>query len=171
MNLPQAVNNYNLYLGEKGERWIGAGQVEIPEITNLSTEVKMAGMSGTVNVPLVGHFESFKVTITAPVMTVQAVKGALPEAQIITARAALETLETSNGRKVILPLTVLMRGQSGSFKPGNLEKGAAMDTAVSFEIDYIKITLDGADMLEIDKWNNIYRVNGVDYLTDVRNAI
>lgn len=171
MQFPQAVNNYNLYLGEKGERFLGAGQVEIPEISMLTTEVNMAGMAGTTNVPLTGHTEAFQVTVTAPVLTAQAIKAAIPTAQLITARAALEIADTTTGTKSIQPVTIVMRGATSSFKPGNLEKGAAMETSVAFEVDYIKISIDGSVYLEIDKFNNIYSVDGVDYLAAVRNAI
>jgi P2 family phage contractile tail tube protein len=169
--MPQALNNYNLYLGDRGEKFIGAGQVEIPEISMLTTEVNMAGMAGKVNVPLTGQTDAFAVTVTAPVLTLQAVKAAIPTAQLITARMAIENYDAARGTKRIQPTVITMRGCQSALKPGSLEKGSAMDTSVSFEVDYLKITIDGQDVLEIDKWNNVYKVNGVDYLADVREAI
>ncbi len=64
-----------------------------------------------------------------------------------------------------------MRGSNKSFKPGDLNKGQEAGTALAFELDYLKLMVDGQVQLEMDKWNNVFLVDGVDYLAEVREAI
>ena len=51
--------------------------------------------------------------------------------------------------------------------PGNLVVGDLMDTQMEFEVPYMKIELDGKKRIEMDKYNYIYKVYGVDQLADV----
>ena len=43
-----------------------------------------------------------------------------------------------------------------------------MDAAVTVDITYIMIELDGKQRIELDKINNVYKVNGVDLLAKIR---
>ena len=43
-----------------------------------------------------------------------------------------------------------------------------MDAAVAVEVVYIMIELDGKQRVELDKLNNVYKVNGVDLLAKIR---
>ena len=54
---------------------------------------------------------------------------------------------------------------------GNLTVGDKMGTQTEFEILYLKIFVDGVEVLELDKLNYICRINGVDYLTSVRRTL
>lgn len=51
---------------------------------------------------------------------------------------------------------------------GTVKQGGAMDAAVTVEITYIMIELDGKQRIELDKINNVYKVNGVDLLAKIR---
>ena len=49
-----------------------------------------------------------------------------------------------------------------------MKQGGAMDAAVTVEVVYIMIELDGKQRVELDKLNNVYKVNGVDLLAKIR---
>jgi len=51
---------------------------------------------------------------------------------------------------------------------GKFEPGKKMEPGNDFEITYIKMSIGGAEVLEIDKKNLIHRINGVDHLETVR---
>lgn len=46
-----------------------------------------------------------------------------------------------------------------------------MDAKVKLELTYLMIENDGQQIIEIDKLNGIYRVNGEDMLADVSALI
>lgn len=168
---PQVLNNFNLYTGVLGEKHIGVGTLTLPEVTPLTQTVKLAGMSGEIELPVIGQLGSTSATISSPTLTRQQILLAVQDAQLLTARGAIQTYDAAAGKNRVVAMVALMRGTTKKFSPGQLEKGAGMDSSVELEIDYLKLTLDGIDYLEIDKWNNVYRVGGVDYLADINAAI
>ena len=46
-----------------------------------------------------------------------------------------------------------------------------MGTQIEFELPYYKLELDGKLQAEIDKYNYICKINGVDYLASVRSDL
>jgi P2 family phage contractile tail tube protein len=58
-----------------------------------------------------------------------------------------------------------------SFNMGNLNVGTNSDSSTEMECTYIKVWFDGKEVVELDKFNYIYRVNGVDYLESVRRDL
>ncbi len=57
------------------------------------------------------------------------------------------------------------------FNPGKVEKGEAMEATVTLELTYLMIEVDGQQLLEVDKLNGIYKVNGTDMLAGVNSLI
>lgn len=60
---------------------------------------------------------------------------------------------------------------SRSSPPGKIKPGEGMDAKVKLELTYLMIENDGQQIIEIDKLNGIYRVNGEDMLADVSALI
>ena len=46
-----------------------------------------------------------------------------------------------------------------------------MEATVTLELTYIMIEVDGEQLVEIDKLNNVYKVRGQDMLAKVRGLI
>lgn len=62
-------------------------------------------------------------------------------------------------------------GRVKSFNPGKVEKGEAMEATITLELTYIMIEVDGVQLLEVDKLNGIYKVNGNDMLAGVNSLV
>lgn len=56
-------------------------------------------------------------------------------------------------------------------KLGRLDVDTTSDTKNTIEVNYIKITVDGGTVFELDKYNYICNVDGTDYLANVRDAL
>jgi P2 family phage contractile tail tube protein len=169
-----SVNNFNLYVHDFGSIIgdpIGTATVEIPEIQMQVAELNQAGMGGKLEIPLTAQSEPFSTTINASGLTIEAIRAAMPKSKMITARIAAEAKDVKTGSNVMSRQTITMRGTAKSFKIGTLEKAKAMDTSITFPLDYIKIMIDGVVALEHDVLNNIFIVDGVDYAADIRDAI
>ena len=65
-------------------------------------------------------------------------------------------------------LRVAVRGQVKSKGLGKLEPGKPLDAESDIEVAAISIYIDSAPLVELDKLNSIFRVNGFDYLRQVR---
>jgi uncharacterized protein len=169
--LPTTINNFNIYLGETGDRFVGAGSIDLPEITMVTSELDVAGTAGKVSVPVLGHTDTMKTTISAPIATVEALRSAIPIGQLIIARGAAQYYESGIGVSTIGAFVVTMRGHLATAKPGKFQKATAMDSSFEFEVDYLKVDVEGVTIVEIDKFNARYIIDGVDYLAEVANAI
>ena len=44
-----------------------------------------------------------------------------------------------------------------------------MSSSVTLELIYIMIEVDGAKKVELDKLNNVYNINGTDYLAKIKS--
>lgn len=64
-----------------------------------------------------------------------------------------------------------LKGTPKTITPGNLVVGDNMDTETEFEVFYMKIFLGNKERVELDKYNYIYKVDGVDYLASVRSDL
>ena len=68
-------------------------------------------------------------------------------------------------------IKVLVVGTPKSTELGKFDMGTTTGTANTLETSYIKVTIDGKPMVEIDKYNYVCVINGVDYLKGSREAL
>ena len=54
---------------------------------------------------------------------------------------------------------------------GKFERASETESESTLNLDYIKIEVGGKEILEYDKFNFFFTVNGVDYLAGTRTAI
>ena len=66
------------------------------------------------------------------------------------------------------PMRVVVRGRGGKLTTGKVKAGSPMDTAITLTILYILIEVDGKTVVELDKLNEVYKVNGVDVLAKIK---
>jgi len=52
-----------------------------------------------------------------------------------------------------------------------LDVGVTVGASNVFEVVYLKVDVDGANLVEIDKFNYICKIAGIDYLAQVRAAL
>lgn len=68
-------------------------------------------------------------------------------------------------------IVVVTNGKVKSFDLGTLKKGGKGEPKVVRELTYCKVTIGGNTVLELDKYNLIWKLNGVDRLEKVRSQI
>ncbi len=87
---------------------------------------------------------------------------------VIDLRGSIQQTDPMLGIVGSVAVRVEVRGSTKSFKLGNLEPGKPMNGEVKIECAVIRISLDGLPVLELDKLNFRYLVNGVDQLRKTR---
>ena len=78
-------------------------------------------------------------------------------------RGAQQTTNTE-GDIEFRPMRVVVRGRGGKLTTGKVKAGSSMDTKITLTTLYILIEVDGKTVVELDKLNEVYKVNGVDVL-------
>ena len=160
------INEYNAYLD--GERMIGVvPDIDLPEIGMKASEVEGAGMLGVLDSPAIGQFESIEQEIKFNVLYSSAINMLSPlEAVNLTFRASQQVYDKTGGYD-FKGLRIVEQGRVKKFKPGKLKRAEGMEATVTMELTYIMIEVDGVTMLEIDKLNQKYIVNGKDMLAGI----
>ena len=87
----------------------------------------------------------------------------------ITYRGSMQVLNTATQTNDFESLVVTTKGKVKAFDLGSLKKGGK--PKVTREVTYCKIAIAGTTVLELDKYNMIWKLNGVDRLQKVRSQI
>lgn len=167
--IPEVVHGFNVYDGN-GTRQIGiTNEMSLAEITSRVTTVTGAGISGSYDVPVVGHFDSITQEIPFRVLYINLSELMNPmKVQTLNIRGAIQVTDKSTGVSDFVSFRYLIKGRSKTLNPGNLKPGDVMGSKISIEVTYLLIEINEEKMIEIDKLNSVFRIDGVDLLEKVR---
>lgn len=167
-NVPEIINNFNVY--NNGNALIGvSGAVTLPSLDAITEEVRGAGILGTYETSIVGMYGSMTQEVPFRILDRDIFKLMNPNNLVdLTFRASAQSTVKSTGAVSYSGMRVVERGRLKSFTPGKLEQGKQMDASVTLELLYILVEVDGKVMLEYDKLNSVFIVDGVDLLEKVR---
>ena len=151
-----------------GEKMVGVvPDVDLPEIGMKASEVEGAGMLGVLDSPTIGQFESMEQEVKFNVLYSSAINMLNPLTAVnLTFRAAQQVYDKTGGY-AFKGLRIVEQGRVKKFKPGKLKRAEGMEATVTLELTYILVEVDGTVMLEIDKLNQKYIVNGQDMLAGI----
>lgn len=169
-NIPDKIINFNVY--SDTEKLLGvSGEVTLPDFEPMTETLSGAGILGEIESPTPGHFGSQEIEIQFRTLTQSAFKVFENDSNTFIFRAAQQSRAVTSNKSEVRPLKIVVKGASKGGNLGKLGVGAPTETTVKLEIYYIKVEENGETLLELDKLNCIYVVNGVDKLADIRNAI
>jgi len=167
--IPQANINFEAYLD--GKRLIGIVGVTNPTISTVTAEVKGAGISGVVDQPIYGQIQAMSGTLEFRTITEDLNKLMGFGRLHLEFWNAVQGIDSSNGAYDVGQHKIIWGASFKNGNPGNLNPGEGQGRSVEFEVTYFKEIFKGKEKYEIDKFNNIFRVNGVDLLSKVKQAI
>jgi P2 family phage contractile tail tube protein len=168
--IPEKVVNYNVY--DDTEKLIGvAAETTLPNFEAMAETISGAGIAGEYESPTPGHFGSQTIEIPFRTLLDKSFSLMKNRGRSIVLRAAQQSYDVAVGQQLIRPLKITLRGMPKGLNLGKLAPGQPTDTTNTIEILYIKIEENNRTLLEYDKLNFIFIVDGQDLLRDVRNAI
>lgn len=168
VTIPTVIHDYNVY--KSGNVLIGlTGEVALPEFEALTDTLTGSGLLGEISETIIGHFSSQEMEIPFRNLDDDIFSFMDPtEIVDLNLRAAQQGMDRTTGGVQYRGLRVAVRGKLKKFTPGTLKQATQMNASVTLELLYILIEMDGNTMLELDKLNGVFKVNGKDVLEDVR---
>lgn len=167
--IPEVINNFNIY-DDNANLLIGvSGEVELPDFEAITDTLEGAGILGEIEDPVTGQFASMKMKIPFSVLyesqfkIMDTTKGTQ-----LTLRGSMQVLDTATAGTDYVPIRVVVRGKAATSKMGKVQKGKKMEPETELEILCIKIEVDGKTVVELDKLNTKYVLNGKDMLEKIR---
>ena len=170
MKIPEKINRFNGYLGnvDAASKLIGVtDEVTLPNFEMMSETLILSGMAGEVDSPSPGQLKSAQIEIPFSNISKNALKMAAEDDKTIILRAAQEELDTSTMKRSALARVITIKGMTKEINYGKLKKGGYGNPSIKKEITYYKDEIGGEVITEVDKFNGICKINGVDLLTDV----
>ena len=167
--LPDKLIGFKVY--SAAEDLIGVADVELPTMTAVSEGMQGAGIAGEIDTPAFGQFSGMQIGLTFRTISGDAVALLAPKVQSLDIRGAIQSHDAGNSKLLTIPVKILVKTLPKEMNLGRLAMGVKTDTVNNFEVMYIKVWVGDQEILELDKLNYIFRVNGEDYFADTRVAL
>lgn len=168
--IPEKLVNYRLFVdGQMNESALV--DVDLPDIQFMSETISGAGILGEIESVTVGHTSALTLGLNIRTLKDEDFKILQPREYSLEIKAGVQSSSRTNGEIKIGKYHIMVKGFPKGISLGKASVGKAMDSKKEFTVNYIKIELDGEEVLELDKKNMIFKMNGTDFLTDLRAAI
>lgn len=169
MIVPEKLISFRVY--QDGNDLLGVADVELPSLEAMTETIKGAGIAGEVDSPVKGHFSSMETKLNWRVIEKGNTGLAVQNGVHLSLYGAMQYYDTETAEYKARAAKCVVRGVPKQTELGKLDVGSTTDTANTIETTYLKVTVDGETIIEIDKYNYICNINGTDYLADVREAL
>lgn len=143
---------------------------ELPSVEFGTTEIKGAGVLGSVDMPSPAQINPMTFTASSRSINKKATALARPGKQGIELRFVRDVVQ-ADGTVIPAGTKIYITGVNKKYGPGKVEPGTTMDGSHEFEVLRYRQVIDGVETLLIDKFNYIYKVNGVDYMKKYTAAL
>lgn len=167
--IPNLGVNFKVYLN--GDDLLGIAEGNFPTGDLMTSEIRGAGIAGSLDMPVLGHMQSVTVSLTWRTLTKSVMKIIEPRTHSIDMYALDQDFDAGQGIIKTNGIHVFMKAITKKYDFGKLVTGDTRDTSTEHEVYYYKVWLGGSEVLEVDKFNYIYKVNGTDYLADTRQNL
>lgn len=168
MVFPEVINNFNVYSG--GDRMVGvSGEVSLAELQAITAEISGAGILGTYNTSVIGMFQSMSQEVTFRMVNREFFSLMVASRQAeLTLRSSIQSVNKETGGTLSSQgMRIVMRGRTTASKFGTVKIADLMNASVTLELTYMLIEIGGETMLELDKLNSVYKVNGEDLMAEI----
>lgn len=163
------LTDYEVY--RAGARSIGFATVDLPELTNISTDLSGAGIAGDFSMPSPGMLEDMEITFHWHTIHGDVTFLFAHQAHELTLMGSQNVYDSATSKFRAQQVKIMVRGVPHKMTLGKFERASETESESTLGIDYIKITVDGSEVLEYDKFNFVFRINGYDYMAGTRSAM
>ncbi|KAF3999214.1 phage major tail tube protein [Glaciimonas immobilis] len=167
MGLPRKLKDFNLF--NDGASYLGlVPEITLPKLSRKMEEYRAGGMSGPVMVDM-GN-EALTLEWTAGGLVVDALKQyAAKSHNAVQLRFAGAFQNDDTGGTTAVEIVV--RGRHKEIDMGSAKVGDDTAHKYSTALSYYKLTVDNADIIELDFMNCVEKIGGVSMNDDLRKAI
>lgn len=145
--------------------------ITFPDLEMLTETLKGAGINGEIDLPTMGQFGSLVAEISQNGLSKELVRTFRMQSQHLEARWASQQLNSTTGASEIVGKKVIFKGIPKKLGIGSLENNKAEEASISFELTYIKYVIGNDVMFELDKLNDVFIVDNVDFSSVIRAVL
>ena len=161
--------NYEVFID--GKRSLGTAEVTLPNFEYMVTTLKGAGVAGELDVPTVAHFSNLELTLKWLAVNAKAFELLPPKGLKLALYGAQQQIDTATGNYQIIQNKIEVTGLPKNLNLGKMTPADVMDTETVISLLTLKETLNKKVILEYDKLNWVFRINGTDYAAELKSAL
>ncbi len=141
---------------------------QLPSIEKATAEITGAGIMGTIDMPMTGQFNSMVFTVNMRSINKNSTTLMKPGIQRLEVRFLRDVMLPDGS---MIPTKIFITGVNKKYDPGKIENASTMDGSMEFEVLRYRQVIDGVETLLIDKLAYILKINGIDYMSNIRAAL
>ncbi|PIC80543.1 phage tail protein [Sporosarcina sp. P18a] len=169
--IPEKMNDSRIYVNESPEIK-GIGDLQLPSFDGMTETMNGAGVLGEYESANIGHMQSMKLTINWTTTIDKAMVAFYKQGSLkVDCRLADQNYDQNASRHKFLAKRVLVHGHVIKHDFGKAAKGSPYEGSTEIEVLYIKVESEKQVLVEYDRINYIYMVDGVDMLAELRAAL
>lgn len=166
---PVKLANATVYY--QGQELLGVADAELPKIEFDSEALKGLGIAGEIEVVNPAYLKPMSAKLKFNTVTDNFAKLSAPVAHEIEIYGALEDKDTETKDIKIRSVRAYLKAAPKSASDGKIDVSKTMDNEIELTVYVYKLEIDGKIVREIDPENFILRIDGTDYLQEVRAAL
>lgn len=145
--------------------------VTFPDLELLTESFRGAGINGEIDLPTYGQLGSLVIEVSHNGLSEDTIRTFGMETQELEHRWASQVLDGSTGESSVVGKKVIFRGIPKKLGIGAIEPNKAEESSSAFETVYMKYCIGNKAIFEIDKLNDVFKVDGVDYSAAIRAVL
>ncbi|MDD3109042.1 MAG: phage major tail tube protein [Eubacteriales bacterium] len=169
MKRPEAYIDFAVY--ENSKELLGVAKATLPDIKFITQTISGAGVAGNVEAVLKGMVDIMNLSLDFISATDAAVSLAAPVKHNIDLRVAEQQWDTVGAKSVVEADKFVMVVLPKNFTVGSVAPASPADAKADFAVYYYAGYKGKKQLWEIDPYNYICKINGVDHMKAVRTAL
>ena len=165
------LTNINFEVFYSTNRLIGVAEVTLPDLEFMNAEISGAGVAGKFNAPVIGFVDSAEIELSWRTIVKDLSIFTTPGAIDLTLYSAMESYNHSTGKLGAEQVKITTRVFNKKIGLGSLKPAEQTETKTTLEVLTLKVEVGGKVIIDFDKINYKYIVNGTDYLQGTRSAL
>lgn len=169
MKIDESIISFAVY--EDGDEFAGIAKATLPDLTSLTQSISGAGIAGNIEAVILGHFEAMTLALNFRTTNEYTIRLSEPRRHNLDMRVAQQLEDTVAGTvgvQAVKHVFVVVPKKAGG---GAVAPATPGDGSGEYAVRYWATYIDGVLKQEIDPLNYVYKVNGIDYLSDVKRAL
>ena len=157
--------------GKVPKRIADTTEITLPDLEYLTETLSGAGINGEIDLPTLGQLSAATLSISERSLGENSIEISAPKTQSLELRWAAMALNETTGTVETVDKKLIFKGLPKKLTLGKLAPNSAEESALAFEMLYLKYIVKGVVKIEIDKLNDVFKVNGVDYNAAIKNVL
>lgn len=164
---------YSIYDRTEGKAEFIADTTSLkrPSIEMLTDTIKGAGIMGEIDYPALAQLAAMEYEISFKTTNKKAIALFGQKTHHLETRWVTDVLDSATGNVGIRANKDIIKGVPKKIDLGSVEGNSNNEATLPLEVLYFKHIQDGETLIEIDKLNNVFIINGVDYAKELREAL